>query len=270
MRAASGKGYSTSPIEAICFDAFGTLVEITDKRRPFREMLSEGPKGRRATDALIFPLGLRDIARELAIEIGEARLLELERDLAAECQSIRLRPGIETIWASLRRAGLQIGICSNLALPYAKPFLAVVPGIPDALVLSFEVGMVKPQREIFHLVCEQLRLSAEQILFVGDTPEADVLGPQAVGMHAMTVNSFEAVLKHGSDHLPSLGEQVPVPVRQLLDRLADGFRKNVENYALKRLADADEIARAILFLTGPDSSYVTGAALAVDGGRSFH
>lgn len=52
--------------------------------------------------------------------------------------------------------------------------------------------------------------------------------------------------------------------------MADGFRKNVGNYALKRLADADEIARAILFLTGPDSSYVTGAALAVDGGRSFH
>jgi NAD(P)-dependent dehydrogenase (short-subunit alcohol dehydrogenase family) len=52
--------------------------------------------------------------------------------------------------------------------------------------------------------------------------------------------------------------------------MADGFRKNVGNYALKRLADADEIARAILFLTSPESSYVTGAALAVDGGRSFH
>lgn len=52
--------------------------------------------------------------------------------------------------------------------------------------------------------------------------------------------------------------------------MADGFRRNVGNYALKRLADAAEIARAILFLTGPDSSYVTGAALAVDGGRSFH
>jgi NAD(P)-dependent dehydrogenase (short-subunit alcohol dehydrogenase family) len=52
--------------------------------------------------------------------------------------------------------------------------------------------------------------------------------------------------------------------------MADGYRANVGNYALKRLADPLEIARVILFLTSRDSSYVTGAVLAADGGRSFH
>jgi NAD(P)-dependent dehydrogenase (short-subunit alcohol dehydrogenase family) len=52
--------------------------------------------------------------------------------------------------------------------------------------------------------------------------------------------------------------------------MAEGFRANVGNYALKRLAAAEEIARAIMFLTSTESSYVTGSALAVDGGRSFH
>ena len=52
--------------------------------------------------------------------------------------------------------------------------------------------------------------------------------------------------------------------------MADGYRANTGNYALKRLADPSEIARAILFLTSAESSYVTGAALAADGGRSFH
>lgn len=41
-------------------------------------------------------------------------------------------------------------------------------------------------------------------------------------------------------------------------------------YALRRIATPEEIAAAIVFLTSAAASYVTGAALAVDGGRSFH
>jgi NAD(P)-dependent dehydrogenase (short-subunit alcohol dehydrogenase family) len=52
--------------------------------------------------------------------------------------------------------------------------------------------------------------------------------------------------------------------------MADGFRANVGNYALKRVADPQEIARVVLFLTSADASYVTGATLAADGGRSYH
>jgi len=44
----------------------------------------------------------------------------------------------------------------------------------------------------------------------------------------------------------------------------------VQQYALKRVAEPIEIARAALFLTSDDSSFVTGVALAVDGGRTFH
>lgn len=45
---------------------------------------------------------------------------------------------------------------------------------------------------------------------------------------------------------------------------------SLKDYALGRMANADEIAAAILFLTGSDSSFITGIAMAVDGGRSFH
>ena len=46
--------------------------------------------------------------------------------------------------------------------------------------------------------------------------------------------------------------------------------RDVTPYALKRIADPLEIAHAILFLTGSESSFITGAALAIDGGRTFH
>jgi NAD(P)-dependent dehydrogenase (short-subunit alcohol dehydrogenase family) len=41
-------------------------------------------------------------------------------------------------------------------------------------------------------------------------------------------------------------------------------------YALQRIAAPEEIAAAILWLTSTESSYVTGIAMAVDGGRTFH
>jgi NAD(P)-dependent dehydrogenase (short-subunit alcohol dehydrogenase family) len=43
-----------------------------------------------------------------------------------------------------------------------------------------------------------------------------------------------------------------------------------QRYVLERIAEPIEIANAILFLLGDESSYITGSALAVDAGRSFH
>lgn len=44
----------------------------------------------------------------------------------------------------------------------------------------------------------------------------------------------------------------------------------VTRHALGRTAAPEEIAMAILFLTGQESSYVTGSVLSVDGGRTYH
>jgi NAD(P)-dependent dehydrogenase (short-subunit alcohol dehydrogenase family) len=41
-------------------------------------------------------------------------------------------------------------------------------------------------------------------------------------------------------------------------------------YALRRPAAPEELAAAILFLTSAESSFVTGIAMPVDGGRTFH
>lgn len=44
----------------------------------------------------------------------------------------------------------------------------------------------------------------------------------------------------------------------------------LDRYVIKRVGQPAEIANAALFLTSDESSYVTGTAMAVDGGRTFH
>jgi NAD(P)-dependent dehydrogenase (short-subunit alcohol dehydrogenase family) len=46
--------------------------------------------------------------------------------------------------------------------------------------------------------------------------------------------------------------------------------KILDRYVIKRTGEPEEIAYAALYLTSDESSFVTGTALAVDGGRTFH
>ncbi len=44
----------------------------------------------------------------------------------------------------------------------------------------------------------------------------------------------------------------------------------LERYPLRRFAQPEEIAQAALYLASDASTYVTGIALPVDGGRTMH
>lgn len=200
---------SSEGIQGVCFDGFGTVVEITDKRRPFQALIDREHSTSFGSRAMTHPIGLRELSREVSIPPPEARLAELEADLQAELNSIRLRPGMDLAWNAVHRAGLKIGVCSNLAAPYEQPLMERLPGKPDALVLSFRVKLIKPQPEIYGLVCGQLGLLPSQVLFVGDTLEADVIGPSTIGAFAVPVSEFEQSFAGGASiYAPHLVAQV--------------------------------------------------------------
>ena len=70
-----------------------------------------------------------------------------------------------------------------------------MPEPPDVDVLSCKDGAIKPELEIYAAVLDGLQLDPGKVLFVGDTPRADIEGPRAAGMKAMHVDELERIME---------------------------------------------------------------------------
>jgi len=195
-------------IDAVVFDVYGTLVEIGDKRAPFRRLLRIGEQQGRpvsATDAATLmgaPLNLHAAAAHLSIVLDPGQLAQLEADLQAEIASIRPFPDTAATLQALRTRGIKLGLCSNLTADYAAPIMQLLPFQLDAYTWSFEAGAIKPDPAIYMHACAALGCAPERVLMVGDTPAADVDGPRGIGMQSILLDRKQ---RHaGAATLPSL------------------------------------------------------------------
>jgi HAD superfamily hydrolase (TIGR01493 family) len=90
-------------------------------------------------------------------------------------------PDTATVLAGLHRRGIRIAVVSNIAFDVRPAFARLgVLDVVDEFVLSFEVGAVKPNSEIFQTALTALGVPAQDTLMVGDSEEADG-GARALG-----------------------------------------------------------------------------------------
>lgn len=90
--------------------------------------------------------------------------------------------------AALQAANYRLGLLSNWS-----------PGLPrllnklnidhyfEFIIVSSIVGLAKPDRAIFDLAVERAGCRPEQLLYVGDSPTADIEGSMAAGWDAVLV-----------------------------------------------------------------------------------
>ena len=90
--------------------------------------------------------------------------------------------------AALKGRGFKIGILTNMAPKFARehfePVFADFIVLADAMVISGDEGMVKPQREIYDLLRSRINLPAEELCFIDDV-EKNVNGSRAAGWNAI-------------------------------------------------------------------------------------
>ncbi len=180
-------------MKGVVFDVYGTIAEIRDPQRPFKQLFNL----MREADSFLpddssaylmsHPLDLKQAAQRFNFAIGDEALSRLNQALERELRSITLFADTIPVLTQLQQAGFKLGICSNLAAPYAAPIEQLLPFRMDANGWSFEVGAVKPDPAIYLHVCRQLGLQPEQVLMIGDTLDADVLGPRTIGMRSIQI-----------------------------------------------------------------------------------
>jgi HAD superfamily hydrolase (TIGR01549 family) len=101
----------------------------------------------------------------------------------------------------LRKHGLKIGLVSNTSRDL-DAFVRHHALDVDAWISSGVHGKVKPSPTIFKAVLELLDVEASAAVMVGDSPDDDVAGAEAVGIRAFLIDREG---KHGRDDaLPTL------------------------------------------------------------------
>ncbi|BEL06205.1 HAD family hydrolase [Actinoplanes sichuanensis] len=194
------------PIKGVIFDFHGTLVTGGDAGRwidaAFRHLaVNGGPTPDLSADQLT---GLRDHLDRIwqhahTIDPGSERDLSHDRHREVFRETVALRPEVTPDliaalyavmpdqWApfddtlpvlrELKSRGVRIVVLSNIGIDI-RPHLdrAGLGALLDGVILSFEVGLVKPDPAIFAQALESLGVAGGQTLMVGDSPRDDVGG----------------------------------------------------------------------------------------------
>lgn len=98
----------------------------------------------------------------------------------------------DDVWptiTTLRERGFKLAIISNWD-QRLRPLLARLglSGHFDTIVISVELGMRKPSREIFSAAAFNLDLPPGAILHVGDNPDEDLAGARVAGFDAVLLD----------------------------------------------------------------------------------
>jgi putative hydrolase of the HAD superfamily len=128
-----------------------------------------------------------------------------EEDQALLSRIQMREPSIPQTIVSLR-SSYRVGLLSNYVERWALALLqrfAVMP-LFDAVLISSQLGMRKPEALIYWRACEELGVSPSRAAYIGDEEE-DMIGAQAVGMLPLFIP--------GEDRKSSVGLTI--------DRIAD-------------------------------------------------
>jgi len=169
-------------MKAILLDGYGTLVKITDRRNPFRNVGGEEKSQRRRfyEQALSLDISTQDLLEPLGLD--RSQIDEILEALSIETLSIQPYPEALAFLSHLEALGLPWLIVSNLAQPYCQPLIKALGISPLQCRFSCVTGLLKPDPSALLQPCADLGFNPQDVLMIGDSLRDDVGGAKAAGL----------------------------------------------------------------------------------------
>ena len=95
--------------------------------------------------------------------------------------------GALEVLEAIKKAGYKIALIANVDSIDARNIMGTcgLEDYFDAMVISEELGIEKPAREIFQTALDRLEVKAENAIMVGNRIDADIVGANRIGMKSV-------------------------------------------------------------------------------------
>ncbi|GHV25763.1 hypothetical protein FACS1894176_05100 [Bacteroidia bacterium] len=186
------------PIKTICLDldglfftaqSFQTFKEklaptVEKEKRDF--VLALSPQMQAFKAGKMKEADYRQRAKqELGLSLSDEEIFQILKE------SYEVNTEVEQLAKQLKQQGYHLAICSNnfptriRELDQKFSFLSLF----DTVILSYEVGVLKPNKKIFEALIEKCNCLPEEIIYADDKAEK-LLGAQELGIQTFVFKNF--------------------------------------------------------------------------------
>ncbi len=195
-------------IKAVIFDMFETLVtlfegktyfsenvvsdlDLNDELEAYRKAWHATEKDR-TTGKYTFARGIEIALKEIGHYSPEKVELVISHRLQALQDTFSAIPDESfELLQELKSRGIKIGLMTN-TFSDERDFIRDCKLFPffDVPLISYEIGICKPSEEMFSRMTEELGLSADECLYVGDGGSRELYAAREAGMHPVQCTWF--------------------------------------------------------------------------------
>ncbi len=195
-------------VEVVFFDLFLTLVqtvdELGDKEHEYLGISSDewtsssqNPViySKRATSKTMTP-------EEIIIDILEGLSLEYDSEMVNELSKRRINrfhkavteveDEILEVLDFLKEKGIKLCLISNCDVIDVRSWnQSILSKYFDHAIFSYQVGYIKPSREIYEIALETMEVTPDKCVFIGDGGSNELIGAKKMGMKTILTQHFK-------------------------------------------------------------------------------